>query len=152
LGRLREGLGLLRKSELDAWMKRQGLTPDEFEILMGEEARIESVQKKLSSASIDRQLLSILRLTGEYETYRLRANAKRRRLEEAGFLIDSVAEEISSVLLLSWFFGRRREPIPESLDIFIQTLGISSRQAFYRLLAAEYVYSRTKGEGSQSSS
>ena len=151
-GRLRQGLGLLRKSELDAWVKRQGLTPDEFEILMGEEARIESVQKKLSSASFDRQLLSILRLTGEYETYRLRANAKRRRLEETGFLIDGVAEEISSVLLLSWFFDRRREPIPESLDDFIQTLGISSRQAFYRLLAAEYVYSRAKGEGSQSSS
>ncbi|MGH6873796.1 MAG: TfuA-like protein, partial [Aestuariivirgaceae bacterium] len=44
LARLREGLGLLRKSELDAWVKNQGLTPDEFEILMDEETRIESVQ------------------------------------------------------------------------------------------------------------
>jgi hypothetical protein len=145
--RLREGLGLMRKSELDAWVKNQGLTPDEFEVLMSEETRIESVQR-LSPGSIDRHILSILRLTGEYEAVVLRAKTKQRVLEQAGFLTDGVTQEVSPPRLISWFFARRRQAVPDDIDIFIQNLGIPSRQAFYRLLAAEYVYSHTKGEGS----
>jgi hypothetical protein len=140
LARLRERLGLMRKSQLDAWVKSQGLTPDEFEELISEETRIECVQK-LPAGSIDHHILSILRLTGEYETYVLRAKTKQQILDEAGFLIEGVTQEISTPVLINWFFAGRGQAVPNDLDIFIQTLGLSSREAFYRLLAAEYVYS-----------
>lgn len=140
LARLRERLGLMRRSQLDAWVKNQGLTPDEFEVLIGEETRIECVQK-LPPGSIDRHVLSILRLTGEFETYALRAKTKQQILEESGFLIEDAAEEIPTPLLTNWFFAKRGQAVPDDLDIFTQTLGLSSREAFYRLLTAEYVYS-----------
>jgi hypothetical protein len=139
LARLRERLGLMRKSQLDAWVKNQGLTPDEFEGLIGEESRIERVQK-LPPGSIDRHVLSILRLMGEYETYALRAKTKQQILEEAGFLIEDAAEEIPTPVLTNWFFAKWGQAVPDDLDIFTQTLGLSSREAFYRLLTAEYVY------------
>ena len=139
LARLRERLGLMRKAQLDAWVKSQELTPEEFEELIGDEARIERVQIP-SPGSIDRHILSILRLTGEYETYALRAKTKQQIFEKAGFLIDDAAEEIPTPVLTNWFFAKRGQAVPNDLDIFIQALGLSSRQSFYRLLIAEHVY------------
>ncbi len=139
LARLRERLGLMRKSQLDAWVNNQGLAPEEFEELIGDETRIERVQR-LPAGSIDRHILSILRLTGEYETYVIRAKTKQQILEESGFLSEGAAQEIPAPVLIDWFFAKRGQAVPDDLDIFTQTLGLSSRQAFYRLLTAEYVY------------
>jgi hypothetical protein len=50
--------------------------------------------------------------------------------------------------LLNWYFVmRRKQPVPDNLDALIEELGLASRSAFYRLLAAEYVYSATQREG-----
>jgi hypothetical protein len=139
LARLRERLGLLRKSQLDDWVKSQALTPEAFEDLIGEEARIERVRKP-SAGSIDRHILSILRLTGEYETYARRARTKHRVLEEAGFSIEDAGEEILTPVLINRFFTGKGRAVPGDLDGFSQALGLSGRQSFYRLLIAEHVY------------
>jgi hypothetical protein len=51
-------------------------------------------------------------------------------------------------MLLDWYFVKRRgEPVPNDLDSVIEGLGLASRTAFYRLLAAEYVYSTAQEGG-----
>jgi hypothetical protein len=66
-------------------------------------------------------------------------------------LPDDAVQDLSPPLLMGWFFRRRHQAVPNDLDGFVEKLGLSSRQALYRLLAAEYVYCRAKGEGSESS-
>jgi hypothetical protein len=147
LARLREGLGLMHRSDLDGWLKRSGLEEEDLETLMGDEAKMEAVSR-LPQDVIDRQILAVLRLHGEYDTVARRAEAKQRVLEQSKFMSDDTAQDLSPPLLMGWFFGKRRQAVPHNLDKFVETLGLPTRQAFYRLLAAEYVYFRTKGEGS----
>ena len=53
-------------------------------------------------------------------------------------------------MLLGWFFGRKlRQPIPDDLDQFIEGIGFTTREAFYRLLAAEQLYSQQKNDGGE---
>jgi hypothetical protein len=150
LARLRERLGLMRKSQLDQWVKSQGLTPEAFEDLIGEETRIQHI-KKPSAGSLDRHILSILRLTGEYAIYAQRAKAKRQVLAEVGFLIDDTGEEIPAPVLINWFFAGKGRAVPSDLDGFSQTLDLASRQSFYRLLIAEHVYCTKMRRGGSSS-
>ncbi len=148
LALVRKRLGLLRKADLDAWAKQNGLDADELETLMDEAARIEAVSR-LSPGSIDRHILAILRLDGAYAAAAERAGAKRHVLESSGFLVDGrLAGDVSPPVLLGWFFGQKqRQAIPDDLDQFVERLGFTTREAFYRLLAAEYLYSQTEGDG-----
>ncbi len=150
LARLRERLGLMRRSDLDRWLKESGLEEEQLETLMEDDARIEAVSR-LPQNVIDRQILAVLRLHGEYETEARRAEAKQRVLDQSKFVPDDAARDLSPPVLMGWFFSRRRQAVPNDLDKFVEKLGLSSRQALYRLLAAEYVYCRAKGEGSESS-
>jgi hypothetical protein len=150
LARLRERLGLMRRSDLDRWLKESGLEEEQLETLMEDDARIEAVSR-LPQNVIDRQILAVLRLHGEYETVARRAEAKQRVLDQSIFVPDDAAQDLSPPVLMGWFFSRRRQAVPNDLDKFVEKLGLSSRQALYRLLAAEYVYCRAKGEGSESS-
>lgn len=150
LARLRERLGLLRRSDLDRWLQGSGLPQEQLEKLMEDEARIEAVSR-LPQSVIDRQILAGLRLHGEYETIARRAGAKLRVLEQSKIVPEDVARDLSPPLLISWFFSQRHQHFPNDLDKFVEKLGLSTRQAFYRILAVEYVYSQKKREGSQSS-
>lgn len=149
LARLRERLGLMRKSQLDDWVKNQGLTPEAFEELIGDESLVEHVQRP-SRGSVDHHILSILRLTGEYETYALRAKTKQQILEESGFLSEDGTPEIPVPVLMDWFFASRGLAMPNDFDGFIQALGLLDRQAFYRLLTLEHVCSTRMRRGGSS--
>jgi hypothetical protein len=146
LAKLREWLGLMHRSDLDRWLKENGLAEEHLETLMRDEAKIEAVSR-LSQAVLDRQILAVLRLYGEYVGLAHRAEAKQRHLEHSKLAIEDVVQDLSPPLLMGWFFKRCHRAVPNDLDQFIETLGLSTRQAFYRLLAAEYVYSRKNGEG-----
>jgi hypothetical protein len=150
LARLREGLGLMRKADLDEWIKENGLTAAEFEALIDDEARVESVAR-ISSRSIEHHILNLLRTSGEYQPAAFRAQAKQRILEQLGFSSTEPPQDPSPPLLIGWYFNKLRQNIPDDIDSFIENIGLSDRQSFYRLLAAEYVYCCKKEEGGQSS-
>jgi hypothetical protein len=72
---------------------------------------------------------------------------KRRMLESTALTEAGLPHGVSIPVLLNWYFvERRKQPVPERLDPLIEELGLASRTAFYRLLAAEYVYSTTETE------
>ena len=148
LGRLRDKLGLARKSDIDAWAKRNMLTEDRLETMVGEDARIERVAQA-PGATLDRHIIAILQSRDQYAALAKRAINKRNILQrlsteqEHGGLPD-----LPPPVVLNWFFGKQRnQAAPEDIDSFVQTLGLSSRQDFYRLLNAEYVYSANNKNG-----
>ena len=148
LARLREELGLTRKSDLDAWAKQNMLAEGKLDAFIEEEARIDKVSQP-ASAAIGRHIISILQSRGQCEELAKRAVDKRRALQALAFdQHEHAPEKLSPPLVLNWFFGtRRKQPIPADIDRFAENLGLQSRQDFYRLLTDEYIYSSRNNSG-----
>lgn len=148
LARLREELGLTRKSDLDAWAKQNMLAEDKLDAFIEEEARIDKVSQP-ASAAIGRHVISILQSRGQCEELAKRAIDKRRALQALAFdQHEQAPEKLPPPLVLNWFFGtRRKQPVPADIDRFAQNLGLQSRQDFYRLLTDEYIYSSRNNSG-----
>ena len=145
LARLRENLDLMRKSDLDAWVERNGLDAQSLEMLLEAEARLDEA-RQIPSELIEREILALLYLSDSYAGYAERARRKRRILEATAFTDTGLPHGVTIPALLNWYFvEHRKQPVPDSLDPLIEVLGLASRTAFYRLLAAEYVYSTTEG-------
>jgi hypothetical protein len=147
LARLRENLGLMRKTDLDAWMARNDLDEHGLDALLEAEARLDEA-RRLPPALIEQEILALLILADSYAGLAERARDKRRVIEATMFTEDGLPQNVTIPVLLSWYFAeRRKQPVPDDLDPLIEALGLASRTAFYRLLAAEYVYSSTQRGG-----
>jgi hypothetical protein len=142
LGRLRKELGLSRQSDLVAWAKNNLLDEEGLNILVGEEASVDQVSQAVR-ASIDRHIISVLQSRGQYAERVMRARDKRRTLQALG--AENPADALVSPpppVVLNWFFGSRlQQAAPADIESFWKSLGLSSRQDFYRLLSDEYIYS-----------
>jgi len=147
LASLRETLGLMRKSDLDAWVARNGLDEPKLQALLDAEARLDAA-RRLPEALIEREILTLLCLSDGYADLAERARRKRAVLETTALTEAGLPHGLTIPVLLDWYFHHlRRQSVPDNLDMLIEQLGLASRTAFYRLLAAEYVYSAThRGE------
>jgi hypothetical protein len=140
LASLRENLGLMRKSDLDDWVARNGLDEAKLEALLESEARLDRACR-LPEALIEREILALLHLRDGYADLAERARRKRAVLEATALTEAGLPHGVTIPMILDWYFrDLRRQPVPESLDPLIEQLGLASQTAFYRLLAAEYVY------------
>jgi hypothetical protein len=147
LASLRENLGLMRKSDLDAWVARNGLDESKLQALLETEARLDAA-RRLPEALIEREILALLYLSDAYAELAERARRKRAVLEATSLTEAGLPHGLTVPVLLDWYFRHlRRQPVPDNLDMLIGQLGLASRTAFYRLLAAEYVYSATQRGG-----
>jgi hypothetical protein len=147
LASLRENLGLMRKSDLDAWVARNGLDEPKLEALLEAEARLDAA-RRLPEALIEREIMALLHLSDSYADLAERARRKRAVLEATALTEAGLPHGVTIPVLLDWYFRHlRRQPVPDNLDMLIGQLGLASRTAFYRLLAAEYVYSATQRGG-----
>ena len=140
LAQLRKTLGLMRKSELDAWAARNDLDGRSLEALLDTELRLDAA-KRLPADLVEGEILALLKLNDLYAGFAERARDKQRVAKSAGFGEDGLPHGVTVPMLLDWYFvARRGETVPDALDPVIEALGLASRTAFYRLLAAEYVY------------
>jgi hypothetical protein len=144
LARLRDRLGLMRKSDLDDWAARNGLDGQGLEALLEAEAQLDEA-RRLPPALIEAQILALLHLNDIYAGLAERARHKRRIVDTTALTEAGLPHGVSIPVLLNWYFGeQRQQPVPDDLDQFIEDLGLASRTAFYRLVAAEYVYCTTE--------
>jgi hypothetical protein len=68
---------------------------------------------------------------------RRRAGLKAERAKEATVRNATVPPPA----LVEWYFTKRlNQAPPDDLDAYVDDIGLSSRQDFYRLLQAEYVF------------
>ncbi len=127
--------GLLRAADLDRWLADQHLDRVGYDRLIDEWALAELVAAK-ETPKLHRTMIALLKLDGAFGEAAKRAAAKAASAE-AG---TPAAPQLPPVLI-EWFFRTRlKRSVPEDIDGFIRALGLASREAFYGLLAAEYIY------------
>jgi hypothetical protein len=141
LGQLREKLNLGRKSDLDAWARRNSLSEETLEVMVEENARV-AAASYVPTSTLSRHVIAVLQSRDQYTPLAQRAAEKRSVLLEAkSHQHVSEPGEFSPPQLLNWFFGGRgNQTMPVDIDIALQNLRLESRRDFYRLLADEYIY------------
>lgn len=124
-----------------AWLQAQGLSPERFQRLVRDEAKLERVVE-LAELSLDVYLRDHLRLQGLYAELEARAERKHRRLSIAGLDSPGLADTgLSDERLWDWYFRRRcgRE-VPADLAAHAHDLGFEDLAAYRRAVVREYCY------------
>jgi hypothetical protein len=127
---LREAERLYSRAELDQWIAHNDWTVSQLERALEESQLAEAARPDVDDA----QLLDELRLDGDYID--LKSSAMRKQAREQ---LPLDREDPVPAQLLSWYFeSLLGESIPAQLDDYLATVGIHSRDVFYRLLRAHH--------------
>ncbi|WP_170405202.1 TfuA-like protein [Ruegeria arenilitoris] len=130
----RATIGLSRRSDLMAWIEANDLSPEGYETMLADAARIEAATASRASR-LDAQLLSELRRSDQYTQLRDRAASKAEQALPAG------QSGVDRLRVLMWYFeSRLDQPVPDDLDSYAVALGLSGRDAFYEMIEAEFLY------------
>ncbi|MDS9469916.1 TfuA-like protein [Paracoccus sp. MBLB3053] len=129
---IRLPLGLFRQRDIGGWTARNGLSRDGFERLISDRASLAKLARQM-----DRQLggamLDLLRLAGDFESLRARADRKADGKGADGQIVPP------QPMLMSWYFETRLgRPVPSDITAYLMDLGMSDPEHFHLLLAAEY--------------
>lgn len=136
--------GTLSPEAIQAWMAGERLDADGLARFLEREARLHWA-RTLHAAEIIAQLPDQLRATGDLVPLLVRAQAKRRLLEQLGDDPPGV-DETEAAALLDWFFtGRRSQPPPGNADACAQVLGFESGERLLRALALERRFVESSG-------
>jgi hypothetical protein len=143
----RQEHSLTNDAHLEEWMKENGLTRSEFDTLMIDEARRNWAYKRNQFISIS-CLPEQLRLSGEYPRLMARAETKGRLLQSLGLENPSLNNAwLTENQLVHWYFEEvLHRQVPDNLRAYANDLGVTSPQAFRRLLLKEYLYRRFKAD------
>lgn len=141
MGRLRTGLGLYSRAELDRWLARNDLNAETFERLMEDEARLEAHAATVVPA-LASPMLDHLRVSGDYARLAERARRKHAALAAMGRADPQAADlGLMPPQLVLWHFAERLgRPVPDNVDGYARALGLADRAEFYRLLTREYLF------------
>jgi hypothetical protein len=136
---------LVEDYELERWLNDNGLSRDEFDALMIDEARLSWFAQRAQSISVA-CLPDQLRLSGDYARLLERASAKDRLLEFFGLKNPSLqATKLTQSQLLQWYFeevlGRC---LPGDPSTSWRKLGFTNSDAFRRALSKEYLFRQLK--------
>jgi hypothetical protein len=130
----RANAGLSRRSDLMAWIEANDLTPEGYETMLSDAARIESAAAS-RAGRLDAQLLSELRRSDQYIGLKDRAASKAEQALPTG------RSGVDRLRMLMWYFeSRLDQAVPDDLDSYAVTLGLTGRDAFYDLIEAEFLY------------
>jgi TfuA-like protein len=138
---LRLSHGLFARAELEAWVSANDLDAAAFERLLGEEVMIEALAAA-AGPDLEQQMLSELRLAGDYGALARRAREKAAALQAAGWGEDAPdGEGPAPAALLPWHFEQRLgRAVPDDLAAYARELGFASLAAFHRALRKEWLY------------
>ena len=141
--RVRLRLGLLRRPDIDDWCLQNDLQAADFERLLDDEARLDSLTSRLDT-DLGRDLLDQLRLDGDYARRAARARDKRMTLARRGQEDAAPADVgLTPIALVAWHFERRHSvAVPDDLEAHARRLGLAGLANFYRLLLREWLYSQ----------
>ena len=134
---LRTRLGLLRRSELDDWMRDNALNVAGLERLLHREVAVEAAGRE-GGAALAAALVEYLRLEGQFAPRLARARAKQQAL--AGRAPVSPAGPVLAAAL-DWYFGARLgEPLPRSTVDWAREQGWPSNQVFTQAVWRDYLF------------
>jgi hypothetical protein len=138
---------LIDDTNFERWLKENGLSHNEFDTLMTDEARRNWAYKRNQFISIS-CLPEQLRVSGEYPRLMARAETKGRLLQSLGLENPSLNNaQLTENQLLQWYFEEvLHRQVPDNLRAYANDLGLTSPDAFRRLLLKEYLYRRFKAD------
>lgn len=141
LDALRTRLGLLRRSELDDWMRDNALDTAGLERLLHREVAVEAAARE-GGAALEAALVEHLRLEGQFAPRLARARAKQQAL--AGRTVTPPAGPAMAAVL-DWYFGARLgEPLPRSMTAWARAQGWPSDQVFTQAVWRDYLFAETQ--------
>lgn len=128
-------------AQLEAWLRQQHLSRDEFLLLMGDLARRQALAESLA-ADADRALVAELQASGEYARLRERARQKQQVLATRGATEpDLPGSGLTDRQLAEWLI---RECAPEArgqnLAELAEQLGFGDARTLRRTALREYCY------------
>jgi hypothetical protein len=137
---------LLTVSELERWLAAQGLSCEELERLIEEDALARRIQI-IHEADIDRYLGNELRLSGDYCSLAARARHKHDVLAAHGLDYPSAERlGVTEPELWQWFFDEVvGTPVP-ALDTFASALNLSSIEELRRIALRELAFTRLRSD------
>jgi hypothetical protein len=143
----RRDRNLQTAAELDQWMQENGLNPQGFDVLIGDEARLKMVHQRAQFDS-DSCLLDQIRLSGEYPDLWKRAAKKEQVLAAFGFKNLSLeTAELTEEELFRWYFEQALErPVPLDVGAYTESLGFTHPYGFRRAVLREYIYRRAASQ------
>jgi hypothetical protein len=136
---------LFDDEELQRWLSDNGLSRDDFDALMIDEAHLSWFDQDGQSISVA-CLANQLRLSGEYARLLERASAKTRLLKSLGLTNPSVQNtSLTESELLQWYFTDVLGGcVPSDLNTSWRKLGFANADAFRRALSKEYLFRQFK--------
>jgi hypothetical protein len=136
---------LFDDDELQRWLSDNGLSRDDFDALMIDEAHLSWFDQGGQSISVA-CLPNQLRLSGDYARLLERASAKDRLLKSLGLTNLSVRNtNLTESELLQWYFAEVLGGcVPSDPSTSWRKLGFANADAFRRALSKEYLFRQFK--------
>ena len=137
----RSRLGLLRRAELDDWMRDNALDMAALERLLHREAAVEAAGRE-GGAALGVSLIEHLRLTGQFALLLTRAHAKQRALAGRAQMPPAGPALAAA---LDWYFATRLGELPpRSTAEWAHTQGWPSNQVFTQAVWCDYLYAEAQ--------
>ena len=126
--------GLSRQSDLLDWIETNDLSPDRYEAMLADAARVDAAVAA-RTGTLDATLLSELRRTDRYVELKDRAARKAQHVMPGG------KASADRLRVLVWYFETHLDQtVPDDLESYAASLGLPGRDAFYDLIEAEFLY------------
>ena len=140
--------GLMRRSQLDAWLRERDMTEEDLRQVLAREVRLAETARN-AGAQLAPLMIAQLKFDGRYRSLAARARDK----DDAVNRRRSFAGKVPVGLLVEWYFGEVLGRIAPSDRVgYAHDLDLDDLEAFHRLLRGEYHYRREgvgRSEGSE---
>ncbi len=137
----RTRLGLLRRSELDDWMRDNALDVAGLERLLHREVAVEAAGRQ-GGATLAAALIEHLRLAGQFAPLLARARAKQQALVSRAHMPPAGPALAAA---LDWYFSARLGELPpRSTADWARTQGWPSNQVFTQAVWRDYLFAEAQ--------
>lgn len=139
--------GLMRQSDVENWASRNGIDAMQLERQMAERAGLEKLAL-MRDDELRPRMLSQLREEDAFPALRDRALAKAK-MRVSGRMVSRAG--VPQPLLVSWYFETRLGmPIPDDLEDYVHSLGLSGLDRFLEMLSEEYIFNSAETKPARS--
>ncbi|MTI01953.1 TfuA-like protein [Roseibium sp. RKSG952] len=130
--------GLSQHADLMRWLEMNDLTADGYEGMLADASRVDWMISERTD-KLGATLLVELRRSGGYSDLRDRAMRKA----EYGSRVPSGSSHAGAdrLRMLMWYFETHLDrEVPDDLESYAASVGLSGREAFYDLIEAEFLF------------
>ncbi len=134
LDTFRRERGLLSRAAVDEWLATSEVDAREFRALLEREAQLESARRRAEGPGLERMMLDVLRLDGQYGALRARAELERSNVGAV-----QTGSAVMRQLALDWFLGDHPELARHPIDTLAAELGFTDKNSLFDAVWLAYL-------------